>query len=220
MSEKRRYYHASKTRFKPGEIVHPANVNVQAQFQASDFGKFYMTTSPKPHFTIADRAIRENWDVYEVRPLNPKNVKFGYWDDLTCNGPVEIIKNIGSARSFAKTGKPPKKNQRENYELERIERKQKLKKAKEALGDPIKENEFLEEYGQYYTIQEHIQKLDGQIKFPNPQTSDAREGRPVDPPPKPKWITKEELNSVLHDFKKQTKYQKKIERNKKNRNVV
>lgn len=100
--KKKKYYHASPVIFSPGDfLLH----TVQARnFTASTWFRdaIFMTWTPIPHFTIIEKALAENWQVYEVQPL--KKVHQGFWDDYFTCGPVKVIKRIGSCRGISQNG--------------------------------------------------------------------------------------------------------------------
>ena len=87
------YYHASPHRFKPGDLV-------------SHDHYVFMSDRPAPHFTIAEQAMKEGWDVYEVLPTG--RVWPGMWHDFIANS-AEVIRRVGSARGLGRKGpsRPP-----------------------------------------------------------------------------------------------------------------
>lgn len=213
-SKKTRYYHASKTRFRPGEIVDPNNPNVSPNFYSSNTGLFYMTTAPEPHYTVADRALRENWEVYEVLPLNKKQISYGNsWNELTCTGPVKILRNVGNVRALAKIGKNKKKLSEEEKEW----KKNRIQEAEEALADPEKMKEWKEWSRQ--SPEKAIEETKADWKFHDPQVSTVYEKNRWGPsalPPKNLNINEQELENALKEFKQKVKLQRKRERKKKN----
>jgi len=91
-----KYYHASRSVFKPGDIISPNPFQ-----RAYDYGIF-VTGSPCVHYTLwqcGDRSIgKVRFNVYQVRPLNPKTkVHYGIWEELIIYGPVEVLKCLGEA---------------------------------------------------------------------------------------------------------------------------
>lgn len=83
-----KYFHASPERYQIGKVI--AGIALEG---------IYLTTSPVPHFTIIDRAVKHNYTVYQVEPLT--KIHTGDWDDLWTKQ-VRIIKRVGSARGIAK----------------------------------------------------------------------------------------------------------------------
>jgi len=81
-----KWYHASPQHFKPGDVIGRHDLKV------------YMTCSPEPHFTIYDKAVEENWTVYEVRPLG--RIHEGWWDDAYTIQ-AEVIRKVGHSRGLA-----------------------------------------------------------------------------------------------------------------------
>lgn len=84
------WYHASPQHFHPGDVIGHHDLPV------------YLTDSPEPHFTILERALADNWDVYEVMPLTKVNE--GHWGDAYTIQ-VEIVKRVGSARGISNNSK-------------------------------------------------------------------------------------------------------------------
>ncbi len=88
--DKIKYYHASPSRIKVGSYLRTGNGWMG--------DAVYMTTSPIPHYTIAEKAIKEGWHVYEVSPVG--EVFFGScWDEAFCDQAV-IVKYVGNARGI------------------------------------------------------------------------------------------------------------------------
>lgn len=83
-----KYYHASPRKFKVGTII--SGIEMEGVF---------FTTSPVPHYTILDRALRDNYTVYQVEPIT--KVYSGDWLDLWARQ-VRIVKRVGNARGIAK----------------------------------------------------------------------------------------------------------------------
>lgn len=86
-----KHYHASPYRHKKGEIIGRHGMPV------------FMTSEANPHYTIRDRAIAENWYVYEVKPLG--KVYLGKCWDEEIAIQAEIIKCEGQARGIASNNK-------------------------------------------------------------------------------------------------------------------
>ena len=61
---KKKYYHASPFKYKPGERLVPSAMNPEWIF---------LTNSPKPHYSVAPAAVRENWYIYEWSRLIQKD---------------------------------------------------------------------------------------------------------------------------------------------------
>ena len=99
---KKKYYHASPVIFSPGDFllhtIQTKNFNASTWYRDAIF----MTWTPVPHFTILEKALAENWEVYQVEPL--KKVHLGTWDDYYTCGPVKVIKRIGSCRGVSQNG--------------------------------------------------------------------------------------------------------------------
>ena len=92
-----KYYHASRSVFKPGDIIAP-NPFVQ---HLNGRG-IYVTLSPCVHYTLwlcGDLSIKKvRYNVYQVRPLQAKTkVYYGVWEELIIAGPVEVLKCLGEA---------------------------------------------------------------------------------------------------------------------------
>ena len=92
---KRKYYHASPKRHKPGEVLVG-----QSCGWSSSVPVVFMTQSPIPHYTIFDEAVEDNWFIYRVIPTS--KVKIGRCWDEALSESVEIVKCVGRAREFAK----------------------------------------------------------------------------------------------------------------------
>jgi hypothetical protein len=93
--KKLKYYHASTSVFKPGDIIAP-NPYIE---HLSGRG-IHVTGSACAHYTLwrcGKRSIGEvRFNVYQVRPLNPKTkIIFGVWDELVIQGPVEVLRCLG-----------------------------------------------------------------------------------------------------------------------------
>jgi hypothetical protein len=100
--KKKKYYHASPVIFSPGDFllhtIQDRNYNASTWYGDAIF----MTWTPVPHYTILEKALAENWEVYEVEPL--KKVYKGTWDDFYTQGQVRVIKRVGSCRGISKNG--------------------------------------------------------------------------------------------------------------------
>jgi len=104
----RRYYHASPKRFRNGDVLegnHPGGYGYCHD-------KVCLTDSPSPHYTISDKAIRENWFVYEVEPL--EKVGYAGGNDEFQTGSAKVLKMIGRAKPIFEhaRGIPSKVNPR------------------------------------------------------------------------------------------------------------
>lgn len=86
-----KYYHASPQHFHPGDVIGHHDIPV------------YMTQSPEPHYTIYESAIKDNWFVYEVVPLD-KVCLGGCWDEAITNQ-AEVVRRVGNARGIANNTK-------------------------------------------------------------------------------------------------------------------
>lgn len=94
---KRKYYHASPKRHKPGEVLVG-----QSCGWSSNTPVVFMNQSPTPHYTIFHEAVEGNWFIYRVIPTS--KVKIGKcWDEALAES-VEVVKCVGRAREFAKRG--------------------------------------------------------------------------------------------------------------------
>lgn len=102
-------YHATKSFLKPGDTIIPGfNPNfTDDEYVSPDF--VYLTATPIPHHTIAELALREDWNVYEV--LVKGAVSIGLWDDYMTKGKVTVVKRVGSA-GIAIPGNLTKKQKR------------------------------------------------------------------------------------------------------------
>lgn len=94
--KKVKYYHCSKKRFKKGQRLSFLSSIIKGRNYQMSGDCIYMTTSPYPHFTIWEKAVKEGWFVYEVHPIG--KIIRGWWDDLTAPE-VEIVKMIGKVTS-------------------------------------------------------------------------------------------------------------------------
>ena len=65
--DKKKYYHASPHKFKPGYIL-SISYDKKSSSGATKDGVF-ITFSKFPHITINSTAINEKWYVYEVDPI-------------------------------------------------------------------------------------------------------------------------------------------------------
>ena len=96
------WYHASPTRYSPGDLIHG-----KSQGWSFKTPVVFMTESDIPHYTIFERAVKENWFVYQVKPL--RKVKIGTcWDEAGCEL-VEVVKKVGNARGIARKDKREQK---------------------------------------------------------------------------------------------------------------
>lgn len=96
-SRKLKYYHASTSVFKPGDIISP-----NPFIEHLNGRGIYVTGSPCVHYSLwrcGERSLgKVRFNVYQVRPLNPKTkILFGVWDELIIRGPVEVIRCLGEA---------------------------------------------------------------------------------------------------------------------------
>jgi hypothetical protein len=161
-SKRKEFYHASPKQFKPGDYLAPNLPDYSANYNSSQSKYIYLTPSPKPHYTIADKAIAENWNVYKVVLTNPKRIWVGMWDDYITDRPCVVEKLVGSARGISKAGRPSKNNR----ELENEQwYKDKLKEAKEALTSDELRKQFEEFWDT--TVEERIKELQNKIKYKN-----------------------------------------------------
>lgn len=165
---KKKYYHASKKLFKPGDVLTIGN---DTNFRSSQKGLIYLTEKPEAHYTVAQKAFDENWHVYEVRPEFPKSVKYSsYWDEWVTDKPCIVVKRLGSARGISKAGRPPKKEsqkEREEWLRERI------KEAKDALKFEDKRTEW----DDFWDIEpeKQIKEKQNELRFKNAKTSKVKE---------------------------------------------
>lgn len=163
---KKKYYHASKKLFKPGDVLTIGN---DTNFRSSRQGFIYLTEKPEAHYTVAPKAFAENWYVYEVRPEFPKSVKYSScWEEWITDKPCIVVKRLGSARGISKAGRPSKKeSQKENDEW----LKERIKEAK----DVLKCEEKRAEWDEWWNIEpgKQIQQKQNELKFKNAKTSKA-----------------------------------------------
>ena len=92
---KHRYFHASPFHFSPGDVLHGRSCGVDPQ---SRVPVVFLNQSPMPHYSIWDRAVQENWFVYEVRPLS--RVRFDRSWDEAFSTHVEVVRRVGHARGI------------------------------------------------------------------------------------------------------------------------
>ena len=88
-----KYFHSSPARYAPGDVIVG-----KSNGWSSNVPVVFMTTSPVPHYTIIDEAVRDNWFVYQVMPTS--KVKLGrMWDEYFCIS-VTIIKKNGTGQTM------------------------------------------------------------------------------------------------------------------------
>lgn len=163
-SKKKRYYHASPKLFKPGDYISPNMPNYEPNFNHSQSELVYLTDSPKPHYTVARKAVNENWYIYEVEPVDPKRVWVQYtFDELVTDRPCVVIKRIGSARGI---GKP--KHSKTRKEMDEFYR-ERLQEAKNALKNEDTKESYTIEWG--VTPEEDIVNFQNKIKYKEPDSS-------------------------------------------------
>lgn len=105
----RKYYHCSPVLFKPGDHVVPGGIVNKKNYNASDPARIYLTSDPSPHYTVMDRALEEDWYVYEVIPHGKFHIG-SLWDDYVSSKGATVVKRLGNARGIArKTKKLTKK---------------------------------------------------------------------------------------------------------------
>lgn len=88
-----KYYHSSPDRLKVGTILTGRRKANDSLDQA-----VFLTTDPVPHYTIIERAIKEDWHIYEVEPMG-KITHGGMWDELTAPQ-AEVVRYVGKARGI------------------------------------------------------------------------------------------------------------------------
>ena len=94
---KTKLYHASPRRMKPGTIIVPGSqTSLKSHYEAD---RVYMTPTVRPHFTILERALKDNWYIYEVQPL--ADVEPGWYDDFVTTR-AEIVRQVGTARGLSR----------------------------------------------------------------------------------------------------------------------
>ncbi len=164
-SKKTRYYHASPKLFKPGDYISPNLPNYKPNFNHSQSELIYLTDSPKPHYTVAQRAINENWYIYEVEPIDPKRVWIQKtFDELVTDRPCIVKNRLGSARGI---GRP--KSHQKNTDLDEIY-KERIQEAKDAMkNEKTRESYMIENGGS--TPEEDIEEYQNKIKYKNPDSS-------------------------------------------------
>lgn len=88
---KARFFHASPRRFHIGKVLGgPSDI-------------VFVTSSERPHYTIAQRAREEGWHVYEVQPIGRVNIGRCYDEGWTER--VEVIRYVGNARGIGRNGR-------------------------------------------------------------------------------------------------------------------
>ena len=100
----RRYYHASPRRLPVGTILTGGRT---AEGTPTDDGightQVCLTTSPVPHVTIFDLAIREGWLVYEVEPIGrDRRHKAGNGNGEIVAPAARVLRLVGTARGIAR----------------------------------------------------------------------------------------------------------------------
>ena len=96
---KTKFYHASPKRLNVGAVLVPGKGNKDKIWQQH---AVFLTTKPLPHHTILKHAVREDWHVYEVRPIG--KVHKGIWDDIEADR-AEVVKYVGKARGIVNSHK-------------------------------------------------------------------------------------------------------------------
>jgi len=86
-----KFYHASPKRFRVGDLVEPRSTD-------GGTAAVYLTTEPLPHYTIADAAREEGWEVYVVAPIG--KVLAGNYSDIITHYPCVIVGRVGNARGL------------------------------------------------------------------------------------------------------------------------
>ena len=127
----RKYYHCSPALLVPGDLILPGGKG-KSNYKASDPLCIYLTSRATPHFTVLEKAIEENWYVYEVKPQG--KITIGIWDDYISESPAQVINRLGNARGIAKL-----RTKFTDAEKERLER-YKAELKKESLTDAEREN--------------------------------------------------------------------------------
>ena len=168
MANKREFYHASKTIFKPGDRLVP-NLSIKHNFQSSLEGFVYMTSAPAPHFTVVDKALKENWTVYKVKPINPKRVWEGSWDDYITDRGCIVEKIVGSARGLSKAGRKPKTKSE-------IEHDQWLRERLEEVKAATKSDELRAKFIEYFGAEpeEKLKEFQEEIKWKHANVSQVK----------------------------------------------
>lgn len=75
----------------------PKRLHIDTLLKNGEEGVF-LTTSPVPHHTIANRAIERGGHIYQVKPLG--KLHWGHWDDLYCHEGATVIRYVGNARGL------------------------------------------------------------------------------------------------------------------------
>lgn len=160
--KQKRFYHATPSRLKVGDMLDPrqAVCHDKNYEWCGDF--IYMTSEPAPHYTVVSRSIRENWDIYEIKPTG--KVFFGTtWDEYLTKQPVEVIHRIGSARGLAGGGSKPHDQETKGFYLDKI------KELNNILKDPKKTKEYMDEYNR--DPHDEIEKYKWDIMFGKTKSS-------------------------------------------------
>lgn len=101
INSKVRYFHASPNRIKVGTVLtaqEKSNFPGMKEDSFSPIWGVFMTTSEVPHYTVLNKAMKDGWHVYEVRPLT--QLFFGTcWNELVAEK-AEVIRYVGSARGI------------------------------------------------------------------------------------------------------------------------
>jgi hypothetical protein len=106
LEAKVRFYHASPKKFRHGDILTGGHGGGYWSTQKVDFegggDRVCMTSEPEVHYTVREEALKGNWNVYEVEPLEKV---------YTCNTNGEfqtraarVLRQVGSARGLDKGG--------------------------------------------------------------------------------------------------------------------
>lgn len=95
-----KFYHASPRRFRHGDLL----VGGQLGGYGYAHVNICMTNSPAPHGTIADKAIAENWLVYEVQPNG--HVGHNEYNGEFQSKTATVLRCIGRAAALAAKPQP------------------------------------------------------------------------------------------------------------------
>jgi hypothetical protein len=91
-----KWYHASPKRLRVGTVLTGVFVP-SGPWEAK--GKVFITAGETPHYTIIDRAVTENWHIYQVMPLEKKIFWGSHVDEAMCLS-AQIVRYVGTARGI------------------------------------------------------------------------------------------------------------------------
>lgn len=126
--------------------------------------KVYLTSDPKPHWSIASEAIADNWYIYRVVPTGKMKVGADFSEYYT-DKPCIVVERMGNARGISKAGKPFKRGDEEVKESYREE----IKELQQIMDNPQKRKKWEKE--NRTDLAEYLKNKRLKIQFRNPGIS-------------------------------------------------